>query len=91
MKKKKQLEKEEQEAALASQRKDAMAKPHESLTRMLKSGNFNDADDFSEEAPLTEEELALFAVPRHREGLLQPHPSLSKLLSDKAARAAYTG
>jgi len=85
-------EREEQEAARALQRKDNLKKPHESLTRMLKSGNItlND-DDFNEEAPLTEEELALFAVPRHREGLLQPHPSLSKLLSDKAARATYNG
>lgn len=84
--------KRDQEAALASQRKDALKKPHESLTRMLKAGNMplND-DDFNEEAPLTEEELALFAVPRHREGLLQPHPSLSKLLSDKAARATFSG
>jgi len=60
---------------------------------MLKAGTlpFDDEDMFSEEAPLTEEELALFSVPRHREGLLQPHPSLSKLLSDKAARAAGAG
>lgn len=87
------LEKEAEEASKNSQRKEALKKPHESLTQMLKKGTMPFEDDtmFSEEAPLTEEELALFSVPTHRAALLQPHPSLSKLLSDKAARAAGVG
>jgi len=88
---KKKEEEAERRKEKDAKRKAAMIQPHQSLLKMMTGDDDVDDGMFIEEAPLTEEELALFSVPKHREGLLQPHPSLTKLLSDKAARVKGEG
>mmetsp|Transcript_113100 Transcript_113100/g.320066 ORF Transcript_113100/g.320066 Transcript_113100/m.320066 type:complete len:452 (-) Transcript_113100:95-1450(-) len=84
---KEQIDREREDAAAAARSKEGLVQPHESLTKLLKTGVAD--PDWEQEAlggdfSLTDEELAAFSMPRRKEGLIQPHASLSKLLADTA-------
>jgi hypothetical protein len=92
LQKQQKLAKEQEEAEAAVKRREALVRPHASLSRLLKGADEQeeeeeDSSDDGEGGALTEAELAIFtnsAPSRHKEGLLKPHPSLNKMLIDGA-------